>query len=590
VVTVTNAAQMSNSVTFTVTAPVSSVVGAPKLLFFAPLLAPTGLAFPLVLTATAENVAPGATVNFGSLVLTPAITTTRGGRGAPSVTTLQVQLPLSALAVAAEVAVTITNPGASGGTSNAGDFFIVSKSAFPIDESVNNGSPTVQGDGPSMHSSMAMDGLLVAFDSTATNLIAGASSGLSQIYVRRNCFAVSPNCASPMMLVSVAPDGSPGGGGSKGSDKPTISLNGRFIVFESDDTNLVPGMSQAVEQIYLRDTCQSLLNNTVQPAANCTPKTILVSASPAGAPGNAASTNPVLGAFGLFIAFQSAATNLVSQSIPSGVQQIYLENGCSVLPNPPANCPLNNVLFSVDASGNPGNKDSTNPTMDPPGLVVGFQSLADNIVANLPGNGSQQIYLRATCAALTVPVLVAPCRTTAEAASVDANGKLGTGDSVTPVVSTGGDISAFATRAPNLLPANTTSQQIFEANTCFGATGDPCVPTTGGVISVDENGKPGQGDSFNPAFGGIIRIAFASQASLLTGVVGQQVYARDVCTFFGGVGCPSSMVLVSVDSSGKPVGGDHVTMDYMDKFATFSSAGSSTTSGPTQVFLAAPFF
>src|SRR5258708_26221454 len=96
---------------------------------------------------------------------------------------------------------------------------------------------------------MSMDGLFVAFDSTATNLIAGATSGLSQVYVRQNCFAVSPNCASPMMLVSVAPDGSPGAGGIKGSDTPAISVAGRFIVFESHDTNLIPGLPQPVEQI-----------------------------------------------------------------------------------------------------------------------------------------------------------------------------------------------------------------------------------------------------------------------------------------------------------------------------------------------------
>ena len=589
-VAVANAAQASNSVGFTVTSAVGSVIGAPQMLFFSPMVVRAGFPVALLLGVGATNVAQGATVNFGSLALTPSRVTTISNPGSPAFTALDTQVPASALASAAEVAVTVTNPGASGGTSNGGNFFVVSKSAFPIEESVNNASPAVQGDGNSTHTSMAMDGLFVAFDSTATNLIAGATSGLSQVYVRQNCFAVSPNCASPMTLVSVAPDGSPGAGGIKGSDKPAISVDGRFIVFESDDTNLVPGVTQPVEQIYLRDTCQSLLN-AVQPTGNCTPKTILVSASPAGTPGNAASTNPALGTFGLFVAFQSAATNLVSQSVPPGVQQIYLESGCSVLLNLQASCPLNNVLLSVDASGNAGDKDSTNPTMDPEGLVVGFQSLADNIVANMPGNGFQQIYLRATCVAFTSVSPGGVCKKTAEAASVDASGQLGTGDSVTPAVSSFGSAAVFATRAPNLLPANTTNQQIFAANTCFSVSTNPnpCVASTGGVISVDQNGLPGQGDSSNPTLGGSNRIAFTSQASLLSGVSGRQVYIGNVCASFGGLPCPPTTVLVSSDSSGRPMGGDHAAMEVRGAFGTFSSAGANGASGPIQIFLAAPF-
>jgi len=434
-----------------------------------------------------------------------------------------------------------------------------------------------------------MDGMVVAFDSTATNLIAGVNGGLSQVYVRQNCFNVTPNCSAPLSLVSVAPDGSPGAGGIKGSDKPMILGDGRFIGFESDDTKLVAGMTQPVEQIYLRDTCQVLPNTTVVPAASCTPSTILVSASPTGIPGNAASVNPVIGQFGPLIAFQSMATNLVSQAVPAGVQQIYVQRGCSELIIPGPACQTNTVLLSVDANGNAGNKDSTNPAMDANGLVVAFQSVADNIVANMPGNNFTQVYLRGTCVGLAVPLATAPCNSPAVVASVDASGKLGTGDSVTPAVGTAGSITVFATRAPNLLSASTSSQQILAVSTCFAATAVPCVHALPAIVSLDHGGLPGQGDSSNPVFGGIGRVIFTSQASLMIGVTGQQVYANDVCTFAGGAGCGLGMKLVSADASGKPVGGDHAAMDITGRFATFSSVGANA-SGPTQVFLAAPYF
>ncbi|PYU50420.1 MAG: hypothetical protein DMG48_13985 [Acidobacteria bacterium] len=585
-VSVANSSLVSNPVLFAVMPQSSGVTGPPQLLVFSPLIAPAGGAsFPLVIEA--QNVAEGATVNFGSLSISPTTTTVTLYPSAGALSSLMVQVPATAIAAAGEVAVSVTNPGTSGGTSNQGNFFVLSKSSFPVEESVSNATPPVPGDAPSTHSSAAIDGFFVAFDSTADNLVSGAVSGHSQIYLRQNCFAVGPNCTPQTTLLSAAPDGSPGSGGVNGSDKPVISPDGRFVVLESDDTNLAPGATQPIEQIYLRDTCQSVIGPVVP---GCTPQTTLVSASASGAPGNAASTNPGIGALGLQIAFQSSASNLVSQSVPSGVQQIYLRVGCIAIFGPRVACqPSSAVLESVDAAGNPGNKDSTNPSLDAGGLVVGFQSLADNIVASTPGNGFQQIYLRATCLALPSPVAGGFCKNTAQAVSVDSSGHLGTADSVTPAVGPFGNFGVFATRAPNLLPANTSNQQIVSFNACFDVPPIPCSSAKGGVVSVDQNGLPGQGDSSNPAFAGA-RVAFTSQASLISGVTGQQVYSSLVCLFPSALPCPVTPALVSVDSSGSPIGGDHAAIDLTNTFVTFSSPGAASASSPTQIFLAAPFF
>ncbi|PYU78674.1 MAG: hypothetical protein DMG50_26665 [Acidobacteria bacterium] len=564
-VSVANASLVSNPVAFAVMSQSSSVTGAPQLLVFSPLVAPVGGAsFPLLIEA--QNVAQGATVNFGSLSLSPTTTTVTLYPSAGALSALKVQVPATALAAAGEVAVSVTNPGASGGTSNQGNFFVLSKSTFPIEESVSNATPTIPGDAPSTHSSVAIDAFFVAFDSTAGNLVSGAASGHSQIYMRRNCFAVTPNCTPQTTLLSAAP---------------------RFVVFESDDTNLAPGVTPVIEQIYLRDTCQSVLGPVV---SGCTPQTTLVSASASGAPGNAASSNPGISALGLLITFQSSASNLVSRSVPSGVQQVYLRVGCIAMFGPGVACqPSSMVLESVDAAGNPGDKDSANPSLDPGGLVVGFQSLADNIVANTPGNGSQQIYLHATCLALASPVAGGLCGSTAQAVSVDSSGRLGTADSVTPAVGPFGNFGVFATRAPNLLPANTPNQQIVSFNACFDVPPIPCSLAQGGVVSVDQNGLPGQGDSSNPAIAGA-RVAFTSQASLISGVSGQQVYSSLICLFPSAIPCAATPALVSADSSGNPIGADHAAIDLTNAFVTFSSPGSASASGPTQIFLAASFF
>jgi hypothetical protein len=76
---------------------------------------------------------------------------------------------------------------------------------------------------------------------------------------------------------------------------------------------------------------------------------------------------------------------------------------------------------------------------------------------------------------------------------------------------------------------------------------------------------------------------------LLAGVGGQQVYATDgLCASFAGFSCAPSLMLVSADSSGMPMGGDHAAVDIEDAFATFS--GGASAGGPAQVFLAAVFF
>jgi hypothetical protein len=117
-----------------------------------------------------------------------------------------------------------------------------------------------------------------------------------------------------------------------------------------------------------------------------------------GTPGNAPSGNPAVSGFGLFVAYQSTATNLTSMAVPAGVQQVYLYQNCPANSFPglgqtggmfPGCTPTTSVA-SLDSSGKPGDKDSINPSLDLIGLSVAFESLADNIVGNMPGNGFHQ--------------------------------------------------------------------------------------------------------------------------------------------------------------------------------------------------------
>jgi hypothetical protein len=581
-VSVSNSSLSSNTVVFTVT-PQAPPPNAPQILTLFPAVAPAGgAAFEMVIVGL--NVALNAILNFGSLQLTPtSLLTCNPGEICPEL----VQVPASAIASAGPVSLSLTNPGASGGTSSSVTFVAVSKTAFPMGESVNNANPSAPANANSTHSAIAVGGALVAFDSTATNLTTGGTTGLSQVYLRTNCFAGQPNCTAQTTLISVAPDGSPSAGGVRGSDKPVISLDGRFVAFESDDTNLVSGEAQSVEQIYLRDTC----NGNLGSVPGCTPSTTLISASPIGAPGNGPSLNPTVSALGFFVAFQSTASNLVSAAVPAGVSQIYLSRQCPSLPviGQIPGCASSLALASFDASSNAGDKDSINPSLDAIGLALSFESLADNIVAATPGNDFEQLYTRNTCFLLSFPGLTLPCPNVSLAISVDPNGNLGTGNSLSPATGFAALGVAYATQAPNILPANTSSQQIIGVTTCLleDTLSLQCTPGSNVVISVDQNGVPGQGNSSNPTTNGQ-NVGFTSLATLLPNISGQQVYAS-IC-LLSGENCGSAVTLVSADANGKPIGGDFAAMEAAGAFMTFSTTGSVASPGTSEVFLSDPFF
>lgn len=127
-------------------------------------------------------------------------------------------------------------------------------------------------DGASGSPSMSADGRYVAFVSLADNLVAGGASGLGDIFVRDTCMGAASGCVPATTLISVASDGSFASGPS---DSPSISANGRYVVFSSIATNLVAGTASSGEPaIYLRDLC-------VGAAAGCQPNTIQVSVSSA---------------------------------------------------------------------------------------------------------------------------------------------------------------------------------------------------------------------------------------------------------------------------------------------------------------------
>ena len=569
-VSVTTAGQTSGKVAFNVTTP--------QILTMFPTAVPAGApSFPLTLTVV--NAAPNIDVVFGASGASnpPLIPTGPVSCNPSTACTVVVNVPAAAVANAGLTQVTASNPLASSGGSVATNFMVsptASGGQFPIAQSASGGAP---GNASSTHSSVSDGGLFVAFDSTATNLSSTPGNGLSQVYLTQNCFGAA-SCTPQTTMISVAGSAA-GSGGISGSDHPSISADGRFVAFESDDTNLASGATQAVEQIYLYDSCNSVFGAV----KNCTPKLTLISAN-ASTPGNAPSVAPSISAYGLYIAFQSSATNLTTATVPANVQQIYLYQNCSGAAGAISGCSAGTALLSTDANGNAGDADSVAPSIDPLGLAVAFESLADNMISGAASNGARQVYARTTCLA-AVPPLQAGCGMQTVLLSGDASNRPGTSDSITPSLTDNGSLFAvFASAAPNLLPQNAAAQQIFGAQVCVNLpTTVPCTPGLR-VLSVNSSGQPGAAASSNPSAGGT-RVVFTSLASLISGVSGQQVYGVPACAPGP---CSFTSTLISADKSGVPIGGDFGALGA-GGLAAFSTTGSAGALGTGEIFLAAPF-
>jgi Tol biopolymer transport system component len=141
----------------------------------------------------------------------------------------------------------------------------------------------------------------VAFQSEASNLVAGDTNAASDIFVR-------DTQTNTTTRVSVASDGTQTNAGSV-TDRPSISADGRYVAFHSTATNLVASEVNGATDVFVKDT-----------QTGTTTRVSVIPASTTG--GNNSSTNANLSADGRYVVFQSVATNLVAGDT-NGVQDVF---------------------------------------------------------------------------------------------------------------------------------------------------------------------------------------------------------------------------------------------------------------------------
>ena len=119
----------------------------------------------------------------------------------------------------------------------------------------------------------------------------------------------------------------------------------------------------------MRDTCLGA-------DKDCSPSTNTVSAALDGAAGNADSHSPVISADGRFVAFSSAATNLL-ENAPKG-RQIYMRDTCT---GGPAGCKPSLALISSDPEGLLAGTEAILPSISSSGRFVAFVAITPDATA-----------------------------------------------------------------------------------------------------------------------------------------------------------------------------------------------------------------
>ncbi|MDX6242917.1 MAG: hypothetical protein QOE76_640 [Frankiales bacterium] len=324
--------------------------------------------------------------------------------------------------------------------------------------------------------------------------------------------------------VSVAMSGEPNNVSGTGA---SFSADGRYVAFTSTASNLTADDKNMYADVFVRDR---LLDTTT-----------LVSVPAPGVPGGSNdSGSPSISADGRYVAFQSAASNLVSpptaftdifvrdlvagttrlvSATPTGQEAngnssspaisadgsavVFTSGAAALVPGGTAGFDVyvatlathSVVAASVSSAGTRGLQDSGFGVISGNGRYVAFDSLATNLTSATTG-GYRQVYLRD---------LVAGTTTLVSEQSATAGGN---GDSVRPSISNDGSYVAFQSSANDLPPADAnTFRDVYVRDTTTHATVRVSRPYTGTETT---------GDSTEPSISADGRfVAFDSDAGNL---------------------------------------------------------------------------
>ena len=382
-------------------------------------------------------------------------------------------------------------------------------------------------DGDSERPPISGNGRYVGFSSAATTLVAGDTNGVDDVFLRDMLTGM-------IQRVSISSMGAESNGPS---GHTSMSLDGTYVMFSSDASNLVPGDTNAASDVFVHDRISGVTSR--------------VSVSSAGTQGNGDSFNYMhaISEDGRYVVFHSDADDLVVGDT-NGVTDVFLHDRTLGTTN----------RISVDSSGTQANGPSFLSTISViNGRFFAFQSKATNLVSG-DTNGVSDVFVHD--------------RSTGQTIRVSINSTGGQGDDVSHRASISGDGQSvvFASLSTNLDPGTTFTNNLFNHNITTGATVQITPSWSGSTITADR--KPSKSS-------GGIHVAFKSDADNL--VPGDTNGANDIFVYDEIAGTTIRASLSASSSQGNGPS-DHQAISSDGRFVSFSSKATNMVPGDTNGF------
>jgi len=284
------------------------------------------------------------------------------------------------------------------------------------------------------------DGRFIAFEGEPVNFVPGDTNGAYDIFLR--------DTRTPFTArVSVSTFGTEA---NQGSYHPAISGDGRWVAFESNADDLIPGDTNTHRDIFLHDTRTGITSR--------------VSVGPSGIEADDNSFEPALSRDGRYVAFHSYASNLVPGDTNPDCDVFVRDTQQGIT-----------SLVSVSTAGTQGNGRTSDPAISADGRYVAFLSDATNLVPD-DSNGKTDVFLRDTVSETTSLV------------SVSTAGVQAAQGCWTPSISADGRYVAFESSAPNLVPDDTNdADDIFVRDTMMNITARVSVSAAGTEANGSSN-------------------------------------------------------------------------------------------------------
>lgn len=252
-------------------------------------------------------------------------------------------------------------------TNNTADLFIkdlITGQVSRVNTSAIGEQATGEKTGNIFAATFSADGNKVVFASAATNLVAGDTNKVTDVFVKDLITGV-------INRVNITGNGTQANGNTL-TDDIHFSADGTKVIFTSAANNLVAGDTNKFNDIFIKDLVSGVISR--------------VSVSSTGAQGDYGSSNASFSSDGTKIVFESDASNFFSGDINDG-PDIFIKDLLSGAV----------TLVSSNSLGKPldiNNGFHRDAVFSPDGTKVAFSSSAGDQLANGVGRSSANVFLK----------------------------------------------------------------------------------------------------------------------------------------------------------------------------------------------------